>query len=275
MSSTDNSEHFEFDKISSPLPMDMGPFHVHDAYEMYFLENGKRRYLIENSTYDIKKYDVVLIPPHIYHKTIGDAYKRKRVEFCREFLEEYFTEEATESMLSCFTEKNRVISLSKEDFEYINALLEKIRYRQPSKCYALLAEILVFLSGISTDHTLTAAELAGGLPAAISEYIRDNYKNINSIDEIAAKFHITKYYLCRLFKKNTGITIMEYINKLKIECAKQLLSSDTKKSVTDTALESGFNSPIYMSRIFKQETGMTPREYRTAATARPHLLVID
>ena len=50
-----SSEHFEFEKASSGKPMDMGPFHCHDYYEIYFLENGSRRYMIEDSVYDIKK----------------------------------------------------------------------------------------------------------------------------------------------------------------------------------------------------------------------------
>ncbi len=271
-----DSEHFEFEKTSSSKPMDMGAFHCHDAYEMYFLESGSRRYIIENSVYDIKKYDAVLIPPGIYHKTIGDAYKRKRIEFSRKYIEEYFTVSAADSMLSCFTPKNRVISLSKDDFEYVNALLEKIRYRAPESCYALLAEILIFLNGsTSQTDTIEAAALSGGLTAAIIEYIKAQYKDIASIDEIAEHFHITKYYLCRLFKKNTGITIMEYIHTLKTKCAKMLLSKDPKKSVTEIALESGFNSPIYMSRLFKKYTGLTPSEFRAAAAAKPVLKFID
>lgn len=270
-----NPEHFEIEKASSVSPMDMGPFHCHDYYEIYFLENGNRRYTIENAVYDIKKYDVVLIPPNVYHKTNGNAFKRRLLEFSSGYLDKYYTSAAAASMLSCFSADRRVVSLSKDDFEYLAALLDKIRCREPEHCYALLAEILIFLGGTGGTDAIEAAELSGTLTAGILEYIRDNFKSISSIDEIANNFHITKYYLCRLFKKNTGITIMEYMNRLKIENVKALLRSGTKKSVTDAALESGFNSPIYMSHLFKQTTGMTPREYRSCASSMPVLRFID
>ncbi|HIU57880.1 MAG TPA: helix-turn-helix domain-containing protein [Candidatus Ornithomonoglobus merdipullorum] len=270
-----SSEHFEFEKASSGKPMDMGPFHCHDYYEIYFLENGSRRYMIENSVYDIKKYDVVLIPPNVYHKTAGSAFKRRLVEFSSGYIEKYYTSSAAASMLSCFSADKRVVSLSKDDFEYLAALLDKIRCREPEHCYALLAEILIFLGATGGTDAIEAAELSGTLTAAILEYIRSNFKSIASIDEIADHFHITKYYLCRLFKKNTGITIMEYMNSLKIENVKELLRGGTKKSVTEAALESGFNSPIYMSHLFKQVTGMTPRDYRSCASSKPVLRFID
>lgn len=276
MSENINYDIFEFEKDSSKHPMTMDSFHKHDTYEIYFLESGTRHYIIGNKNYDIKKYDVVLILPNVLHKTTGNAYKRKLIEFSKEYLSAYYTTDTINSMLKCFSYDDSVLHLTKEQFEYVNALLEKIRYRKPELCYALFGEILLFLSGILPQKSsIERSSLSGNLPAAVIRYIDDNYTEIDSIDVIAEHFHITKYHLCRIFKKNTGLTVINYINKLKVEHVKQLLLSHKKKSVTDIAIESGFNSPIYMSRIFKQITGLSPSEYRNECLSKPGLFVID
>lgn len=82
-----------------------------------------------------------------------------------------------------------------------------------------------------------------------------------SVENIAEKVGISRYYMTHLFKKHTGITVCEYRNELKITRAKQmLLNSDMK--ITDIAYNCGFSSASYFTKKFAQSEGVTPNEYR-------------
>jgi len=95
----------------------------------------------------------------------------------------------------------------------------------------------------------------------IIKYIGDNFTTLNTLEDITEKFFITKFYLCRLFKKYTGISVISYINARKVTMACELLT-DTKLNVEAIALKCGFNSSMYFCRIFKSIKGISPLQYR-------------
>ncbi|NLM96369.1 MAG: helix-turn-helix domain-containing protein [Halanaerobiaceae bacterium] len=95
----------------------------------------------------------------------------------------------------------------------------------------------------------------------IQEFIYENYKEKINRDEIASYVYLNPAYLSRLFKKETGKTLTEYITELRIEEAKRLLSS-TDYTITAIAEEIGYYNYSYFSRIFKDIIGLTPGEYR-------------
>lgn len=93
------------------------------------------------------------------------------------------------------------------------------------------------------------------------DYIKANLSNDLTLDEVSNATHISKSYLSFLFSKCTGYSFSHYVNKLKIEKAKELLQC-TKLSLMEVALECGFNSQSYFSRVFSQLEGLTPKQYR-------------
>ena len=80
-------------------------------------------------------------------------------------------------------------------------------------------------------------------------------------DELAAMVHVSSGYLGRIFKKETGMAISDYIVKKRISVAKQLLSK-TSLSITDVASRVGFTYSSYFTKTFKEHTQMTPQEFR-------------
>lgn len=92
--------------------------------------------------------------------------------------------------------------------------------------------------------------------------IQQNYAGELSAKELAALCFCSESYLSRIFKKRTGIHIRAYINKIRIDAAKELLSN-TNKNISEIAIQTGFNDPNYFSRIFAGTIGIPPREYRS------------
>lgn len=81
------------------------------------------------------------------------------------------------------------------------------------------------------------------------------------MEEIAEKLHVTEEYLSTQFRKETGRTFTETIRGYRIERIKELLTA-TNWKLTKIAELAGYTDPKYMSRVFKEETGMLPLEYR-------------
>ena len=92
-------------------------------------------------------------------------------------------------------------------------------------------------------------------------YIRKNLTNKISLDDIASDLFITKEHLSRLFKKEMGITISEYIIKTKILEAKNLLK-ETDYNILDIAVLLNFANSSHFSNSFKKITGLSPSDYR-------------
>lgn len=91
--------------------------------------------------------------------------------------------------------------------------------------------------------------------------IQKNYSQKLSLGELAGKYFVNETYLSNLFTRIAGISMVNYLMKIRVEEAKALLLM-TKLSVTDIALRVGYENARYFMRVFKKVTGETPKEYR-------------
>ena len=92
-------------------------------------------------------------------------------------------------------------------------------------------------------------------------YIDGNYGRDLSLDEVSKAVDISPYYFSKLFKEETGENFIEYLTKVRISRAKELLT-DPNVSIKEVCASSGYSDPNYFSRIFKKYEGVTPSEYR-------------
>jgi AraC-like DNA-binding protein len=95
----------------------------------------------------------------------------------------------------------------------------------------------------------------------IISFINNNLCVDMSLDEMAQALHLSKFYMCHLFKEKAKITIMSYRNARRIQLAKKQLTT-TDLSITDIVLSLGYTDAAYFSKLFMQYEGMTPTQYR-------------
>ncbi|MBO5461396.1 MAG: helix-turn-helix transcriptional regulator [Ruminococcus sp.] len=93
------------------------------------------------------------------------------------------------------------------------------------------------------------------------KYIANNYQNDLSVDTICNNIGFSKYYFCKLFKQQQGITIHQYVTNYRINKAKELLAY-SKLSVNTIATHVGFKNSLTFIRAFERIENMTPTEYR-------------
>jgi AraC-like DNA-binding protein len=131
-------------------------------------------------------------------------------------------------------------------------------------------EAIVRLLGIYAEHLGDLASrrvLADqhGRPCAVAQalaYMREHQTEHLSLHTVAEQARLSPYYFCKLFGRTLGMTFTEYLTRLRLERAKDLLMSPTMP-VSDIALAAGFGSIPHFNRAFKRYTGVTPTHYRS------------
>lgn len=96
---------------------------------------------------------------------------------------------------------------------------------------------------------------------SVKNYLDQNYRDDISLDALAEKFFINKYYMSRSFKEQIGMTINEYLNNVRVTKAKQMLRF-TDRTIADIGERVGIDDPAYFSRMFKKIEGISPDQYR-------------
>lgn len=97
--------------------------------------------------------------------------------------------------------------------------------------------------------------------AVIRQYLESHFGEQLSLDDIGAQVSMDRFSLCRYYRENMGMTVMEQLKRIRIAKAKQYLRH-ASCSIEEVGLLCGYNSPSYFGKIFREETGRSPREYR-------------
>lgn len=246
----------------------MQGFHYHDSYEIYILTEGTRTTLLENKIYELTKGDVLFFPPKTFHKTTGTAeHERVNIEFTSEFLDSCFTSFVKKGLTRCF--ENNYLHIPEDRLEGFLSMVRQldIEYSAGGMYYVTFANILKFLCDPSLQTSSKYISVKRPLSRAsrklepVISYISENYSDINSIDDIASHCYINKSYLCRLFKREIGSTVMKYLSAVRVQQACELLAA-TDMSLTEIGMQCGFGSSAYFCCVFKDIMGCTPSDFR-------------
>ncbi len=97
------------------------------------------------------------------------------------------------------------------------------------------------------------------------QYVEKHYHSKIEIQDLAEHFRVSREHLSRKFLDECGIHLKDYIKSVKIEKGKENLLRDRDLSVKDIAASIGINDDKHFCKLFKEETGLTPGEYRKSA----------
>ena len=95
----------------------------------------------------------------------------------------------------------------------------------------------------------------------VKSFLDEHYSEKLSLESVASHFFIDKHYLARLFKEQYGVTLVTYLQQVRITHAKRMLRF-TDKSIEEIGLECGIGELNYFSRVFKKLEGVSPSEFR-------------
>ena len=137
--------------------------------------------------------------------------------------------------------------------------------RDPALADLLLAALLLRIAENQKTQDMTSSAL--GYAHAAAEYLKAHCFNALRVQEVAAYVGIAPAYLQRIFKQAMGVTMVEYVNQLRVEQSRRLLAY-TDSPIIDVAVACGFNSRQHFFRVFSAQTGMSPQQYRQSSAVR-------
>ncbi|QHW31999.1 AraC family transcriptional regulator [Paenibacillus rhizovicinus] len=151
-------------------------------------------------------------------------------------------------------------------FELMGAQLAEPRGYYRYRCSLLLAQMLELLA----HGLLEREQLQHDMPSTFLLYRRivnkldEDYMKNPSSEALEQSLHHNYEYLCQIFKKYSGTTIVSYIHQLQIQRAKHLLAA-TGAMIKEVAEQVGYQDPYYFSRIFKKLEAISPQQFRNLA----------
>lgn len=254
--------------------------HTHTHYEFYFFMDGTTKYFIENQQYNLEKGDILMIPPNHLHfpeVIIND----KTTPYDRFVLwvnsDHYNALAQNDSSLALMSEsithkQGWHIRPSTEDFHKIKEILsamseestnQELSYQAAIEGYFL--QLLVLLNRI-TQHksNFRHSYPSKDIYSDIIHYIHSNIRENISIHELSEKFFISKSYISKIFRQYLGISVHQYILKVKTEKIFHEVSKG--KTLSEVSYEYGFTNYSSFYRQCMREYNVPPQKLKDSFT---------
>ena len=253
------------------------PFHYHDFHKIILFLDGDIDYVIEGKTYHLAARDIVFVSAGEIHRPIflpsQAAYERIVIYVAPEFLSRWQAQgREPVDLARCFVQARQTASVmhqapgTNHDLLFHMERLEKASRAEgfASGLYmeVLFIEFMILLNRSLDDHELAGLDNASYDPKIqnILAYINQHLAEPLSVDALAAHAYMSKFYLMRKFKADTGYGIHQYIRSKRLLLARDLLKTDLP--ITQISAEVGFADYSTFSRAFKEMFQCSPREYR-------------
>jgi len=248
--------------------------HHHDFYELYFFISGRVTYDINCHSYLLKSGDILLISPSELHKPVflndSEKYERIVLWISKRHLEKLSTQKT--DLTECFNlaaerEENWIpydINLSphiKYDLENLIKVTNYEKHGRDILQNLYIMNILIRLADYikSNEREVKADHQKSVLVDNALKYINSNLSEDLRLDIISKNLFSNKYYLAHEFKKHLGINIGRYITLKRLTLAKELIIKG--ETVQRISIICGYNNISNFFRVFKNEYGITPKEY--------------
>ncbi len=206
---------------------------------------------------------------HTYYSDNADPWEMYWVIFEGPGVAEMFNQviDAAGSPVVPFDSAEKIIS----DFSALFELLERRAVGDDAWVWhyltGLMANIIAGLERIRGDTEPDEGSAPAGVAAALA-MLREQHHRTISLTELAGAAHMSLFHFTRRFKQSTGFTPMEYLEKLRIGRAQELLLSQPRMNLKEIAQTVGYDDPAYFSRVFRKRAGVPPREYRKSLSGK-------
>lgn len=238
--------------------------HTHNHLELFYIIGGQGQFLIDDQLYPVNANNLVVINPNVTHTEVSlNAQPLEYIVLGIEGIELKTGENVNGqySILDYF-----------ESVE-ISGCLRNILWEMEQKntgyediCQAYM-EILIIRLMRNTDLAIPAepqVTTTNRQCANIRRYIDVHFKEPLTLEQLAEEGHMNKYYLSHAFKREYGISPINYMISKRIDESKYLLA-ETDLSMSQIAQLLGFSSLSYFSQVFRKTQAVSPMEYRQSA----------
>lgn len=235
--------------------------HTHNHMELFYIVGGKGQFLIEDQLYPVDTSQLVIINPNVLHTEVSlksqpleyivlgvdgielAIHSGSNGQFC------VLTPSEGAEISSCLRNILREMELKSAGYQDVCQAFMEILIIRLMRSISLSAPTELHLPAVNRQC------------ASVRRYIDLHFKEAITLDQLAEASHMNKYYLSHVFKRQYGVSPINYMIGRRLEESKFLLA-ETDLSVSQIAQLLGFSSPSYFSQMFSKSQSVTPREYR-------------
>ncbi len=245
--------------------------HWHNEFEIIFMAKGGGSFYIDGKEYKLSEGNFLFINGGSIHS--GEEILKNSIGYAIVFdLRLLYSEEPDLCKYEYFMPliKKRVYIPNYINDENIANDIKRIieTFKEKPYGYELLIKSILFdifwrLFSLYVKPAKDSGRLGYKIEKIkdVLDYINQNYQKDITLEELSKEVNISKFYICRIFKESLRMTPVEYINKVRVERAMELLRN-TDMSISEIALECGFNNISYFIKIFKKYMQVTPLKFR-------------
>ncbi|RRI07770.1 AraC family transcriptional regulator [Mesorhizobium tamadayense] len=252
-------------------------WHFHPEYELHLIVATRGRYFVGDFIGEFEPGNLVLTGPNLPHNWVSDVPKDATVPLRCRIIQ--FNEGFIDGAINTFPElaaltpvleaSRRGVLFSRQTSRQLAPLMEEIMNSQGVRRIELFMMMMGLLSRAEGAQMLASASYlpdpSGYMSAGINKalaYLRENLTQPFSETDLAAIADQSPSVFSRAFRQHTGMTLVQYVKRLRINLACQMLMSDEQASITSICFEVGYNTLSNFNRQFLAEKGMTPSHFR-------------
>lgn len=261
-------------KVDERAKLDISPlakstYHWHDYFEMEFICRGEATHVLNGEAERVRRGSIYLLTPADFH-TVYRGQGDEELFYYNVNFNEYALSQDLILLLTEYggrmtvtVDEDECLALEAEfgalmkEYGSDTPLKEKMLKNIFEKIFIIFWRNILASEGASrNDHP----RMDGNIRYIVN-YLRIHFRESVSLGDISRAVHLTPNYVGELFKKETGMSFTEYVSKLRLSYATNLLLS-SDMSISSISTQSGFHATSYFIKNFKAKTGMTPLEYR-------------
>lgn len=255
-------------------------------YELLYIKEGRIRIIIEDTVYIGTPGNIFLIKPGQRHSISilsEEGFRQPHLHFDLFYQEdsrdvkisfvrrdEMSAEEQARIRKDCLSQGESLLPnhfkvkdirvFEQYLFEIIDEFVSKMPYYELS-CKGLFIKLWTYILRENHWHDTLQISKNSEILMQMKEYLEVNKNRAVELDELADKFGYNKYYMCKIFKKTFHISPIRYNHNMRLDKARQLITT-TEKSFSEISDILGFENINIFSRSFKQHYGLSPTAYR-------------
>lgn len=239
------------------------PHTDNDSLEIIQILSGDGNALIGDQTYPLSPGILLFIDASVIHSLNPQSeenYCRNKLIVSRSAVEKSLRVVGATSLLSLFEEAGGAcFTLAPDVAGDVDTVFNRLAGNREDN--GLIYSAFIRLLTMMSPNERLYAQVSDTRVARVLHYLHTRYAEPLTIDSLAEDAHISKYYLCRLFRTCTGMSIIQYLNEQRLTSARRLLAQ-TRRPITAIAQDCGFGSPSHFCALFREREGMTPRDFR-------------
>ena len=272
------NEHFPIALYSESI-YEVGP-HYHKEYELFFLTEGTMRFGIDGEECILTANKLAFVEPGMFHYAYHtDSAQPWHYHSLLFDIAALGSEQDPARTILEGVKINRFPMIPEADLSKAQDIFMSMSRHDYGAELSLKAYLYRLLSCLITtrQYTLYAdyrktTQKSNELINNVIRYVEQHFRDKIDINEIAESISYSRSHFNRLFKEKTGLSFVDYLNKYRIEksCVELLYST---KKINEIAIDNGFNTVQYYSRVFRMYMNNTPADYRRMAMQLqiPHL----